>query len=82
MSLCRKLDFRWLGPYEIFYINKEKGYYKLKELGPNRAYLRRTFSGSRLKLFYQREHYFYSPKDVISSFNTDSYSDYLEDIKL
>jgi hypothetical protein len=52
MSLYRKLDFRWLGPYKIFYINKEKGYYKLKELGPNGAYLQGMFLGNKLKLFY------------------------------
>jgi hypothetical protein len=52
MSLQRKLDFRWLGPYQIYSVNKEKDYYKLKELGPNKALLRRTFSRSRLKLFY------------------------------
>jgi hypothetical protein len=84
MSSHRKLDFRWLGPYEISYANKEKGYYKLKELRPNGAHLRGTFSGNRLKLFYQREHYFYSPKDIISSSDTDShsYSDHPGDIKL
>ena len=52
MSLRRKLDFRWLGPYQIYSANKEKGYYRLKELKPDRALLRGTFSKSRLKLFY------------------------------
>jgi hypothetical protein len=52
ISLRRKLDFRWLGPYQVYNANKEKGYYKLKELGPNGALLREMFSRSRLKLFY------------------------------
>jgi hypothetical protein len=39
ISLYRKLDFRWLGPYKISYTNKEKGYYKLKKLGPDGAHL-------------------------------------------
>jgi hypothetical protein len=82
MSSRRKLDFRWLGPYQIYSANKEKGYYKLKELGPDGALLRGTFSGSRLKLFYQREQYFYSPDDVVSSPNTDSYSDYQGNIEV
>jgi hypothetical protein len=82
MSSRRKLDFRWLGPYQIYDANKEKGYYKLKELGPDGAVLRGTYSGSRLKLFYQREHYFYSPDDVISSSNTDYYSDHQGDIEV
>jgi hypothetical protein len=47
MSLYRKLDFRWLRPYKISYINTEKGYYKLKELGPNKAYLRGIFLENR-----------------------------------
>ena len=52
MSLRKKLDFRWLRPYQIYNINKEKGYYKLKELKLNKVLLYRTFSKSRLKLFY------------------------------
>ena len=55
MSLYKKLDFKQLGPYQVYNTNKEKGYYKLKELKPNRALLYKTFSKSRLKLFYQRE---------------------------
>jgi len=82
MSLRRKLDFRWLGPYQIYSANKEKGYYRLKELKPDRALLRRTFSRSRLKLFYQRERYFYSLDDAVSSPDSDSYSDHLRDIEV
>jgi len=52
MSSYKKLDFKWLGPYQIYNANKEKGYYRLKELKPDRALLYRTFSKSRLKLFY------------------------------
>ena len=52
MSLYKKLDFKQLRPYQIYSINKEKGYYKLKEFKPNRALLRKTFFKSRLKLFY------------------------------
>jgi hypothetical protein len=72
MSSSRKLDFRWLGPYEIASANLVKGYYRLKELGPDGVLLRGTFSGSRLKLFFQRERYFYSPKDVLSLDTSDS----------
>ena len=83
MSSSRKLDFRWLGPYQIKAVNKEKGYYRLKELGPDGPTLKGTFSGSRLKLFFQREHYFYSPEDVLSPEPTSesSRSEDLEDIK-
>ena len=52
MSLRKKLDFRQLRLYQIYSVNKEKGYYRLKELKPDRALLYRTFSKSRLKLFY------------------------------
>ena len=82
MSSRRKLDFRWLGPYQIYSANKEKGYYRLKELGPDGALLRGTFSRSRLKLFYQRERYFYSPDDAVSSPDSDSHSDHLGDIEV
>ena len=51
MSSSRKLNFRWLGPYKIYATNKEKGFYRLKELRPNRVLLKGTFLGSRLKLF-------------------------------
>ena len=44
ISLRRKLDFKQLRPYQIYSINKKKGYYKLKELGLDRVLLRRTFS--------------------------------------
>jgi hypothetical protein len=82
MSLRKKLDFRWLGLYQIYNANKEKGYYRLKELGPDGALLRRTFFRSRLKLFYQKERYFYSLDDAVSSPDSDSYSDHLRDIKV
>ena len=72
MSSSRKLDFRWLGPYQIYSANKEKGYYKLKELGPDGALLRGTFSGNRLKLFYKREKFFYSPEDEVSEPHSES----------
>ena len=52
MSLRKKLDFKQLRLYQIYNINKEKGYYKLKEFKFNKALLRRTFFKSRLKLFY------------------------------
>jgi hypothetical protein len=39
ISLYKKLDFKWLGPYQIYNTNKEKGYYKLKELRPNKVLL-------------------------------------------
>ena len=82
MSLRKKLDFRQLGLYQIYSANKEKGYYRLKELGSDRALLYRTFSGSRLKLFYQRERYFYSPDDAVSSPDSDSHSDHFKDIEV
>ena len=52
MSSRRKLDFRWLGPYQIYSANKEKGYYRLKEFKPDKALLYKTFFKNRLKLFY------------------------------
>jgi len=52
ISLYKKLDFKWLRLYQIYNVNKEKGYYKLKELGLNKALLYKTFFKSRLKLFY------------------------------
>ena len=52
MSLRKKLDFKWLKLYQIYNTNKEKGYYRLKELKLNKVLLRKTFLKSRLKLFY------------------------------
>ena len=52
MSSRKKLDFKWLRPYQVYNANKEKGYYKLKELRPNRVLLYRMFSRNKLKLFY------------------------------
>jgi hypothetical protein len=72
MSSNRKLDFRWLGPYQILHANTEKGYYHLKELGPDGPKLRGTFAGSRLKLFHKRQRFFYSPEDELSSLDSQS----------
>jgi hypothetical protein len=66
ISSDRKLDFRWLGPYEIYSANNDKGYFKLKEMGPDGVHLKGTFAGSRLKLFFKRERYLYSPDDIDS----------------
>jgi len=52
MSSRKKLDFKWLRLYQIYNTNKEKGYYRLKELKPNKVLLYKTFFKSRLKLFY------------------------------
>jgi hypothetical protein len=69
MSSDRKLDFRWLGLYEIYSANNDKGYFKLKEIGLDRVYLKGTFLGSRLKLFFKREQYLYSLDDLVSEPN-------------
>ncbi len=66
MSSNRKLDFRWLGPYQIKHANTEKGYYKLKELGPNGAMLGGTYARNRLKLFHARDDFFFSTEDRVS----------------
>jgi hypothetical protein len=65
-STRRALDFRWLGPYEIAEANTEKGYYKLKELGPDGPWLQSTFAGSMLKLFHPRTKFIYSDNDTES----------------
>ena len=67
MSSNQKLDFRWLGPYQIHSANNDKGYYKLKELGPDGVLLRGTFPGNRLKLFHKRKRYFHSSENTDSS---------------
>ena len=48
-------------------MNNNKGYYKLKELGPDGVLLRGTFPGNRLKLFHQRKRYFHSSENTGSS---------------
>ncbi len=65
MSLNKKLDFRQLGLYQIKYTNTKKRYYKLKELGPNRTILARTYTRNYLKLFYTRNNFFFSTKDKV-----------------
>lgn len=55
ISNAMKLDFRWLGPYQIGEANVEKGYFKLKELGNDGVHLKGTVSTNKLKLFYQQD---------------------------
>ena len=52
ISLRKKLNFKQLRLYQIYNINKEKSYYKLKEFKLNKILLYKTFFKSRLKLFY------------------------------
>ena len=65
MSFNKKLDFRQLGPYKIYSTNNDKQYFKLKEIGPDSVYLKGTFTGSRLKLFFKRARYLYSLDDLV-----------------
>ena len=49
----RKLDFRWLGPYQIIGATPERNYFQLAEL--DGAPFRKTIHGDRLKKYYQPE---------------------------
>ncbi len=52
-DMSRKLAFKWLGPYRISNIVKDKGIYMLDEL--NRSRLAGTFADNRLKKFHPRQ---------------------------
>ena len=47
-----KLEFKWLGLYQISNTGKDKGTYMLEEL--DRSQLAGTFAGNRLKKFHPR----------------------------
>ena len=49
-QFSHKLDFRWLGPYRIAELVRDKGTYFLKEL--NGIRLSGTFAENRLKFFH------------------------------
>ena len=51
--MSRNLLFKWLGPYRICNIVKDKGTYMLEELDKSR--LASTFAGDRLKKFHPRQ---------------------------
>ena len=55
-SKSTKLSWRQLGLYRVVTANSLKGIYTLEDI--DRARLRGTFSGSRLKKFVQRDRYF------------------------
>ena len=65
MSLNQALDFRWLGPYKIAKTYTDKGYYRLKELGNDSPWLRQTFAGNKLKLFYKRSNFIYNDNNKV-----------------
>ena len=48
-----KLSFKWLGPYQIFEVVKNKSTYMLEELDGTR--LAGTFAGDRLKIFHPHQ---------------------------
>ena len=52
-DMSRKLSFKWLGPYRICDVVKDKGTYMLEELDGSR--LAGTFAGDRLKKFHPRQ---------------------------
>lgn len=52
-DMSRKLAFKWLGPYQICDLVKDKGTYMLEELDGLR--LASTFAGDRLKKFHPRQ---------------------------
>ena len=47
----RKLDFRWLGPYEIVKAYSDRNYYQQAEL--DSSLLKKTTHGDRLKKYFQ-----------------------------
>ncbi len=51
--MSRKLAFKWLGPYRISDVVKDKGMYMLEELDGSQ--LAGTFAGNRLKTFHPRQ---------------------------
>ncbi len=51
--MSRKLSYKWLGPYRICEMVKDKGTYMLEELNGSR--LASTFVGERLKKFHPRQ---------------------------
>ena len=55
MSLRTKLNYRWLGPYRIHSVNPV-GSFKLAEL--DHSILGRSFTGSQLKRFIERDRFF------------------------
>ena len=65
MSLNRALDFSWLGPYKIAKTYTDKGYYRLKELSDNSPWLKQTFAGNKLKLFYKRNNFIYNNNNKV-----------------
>ena len=52
-DMSRKLAFKWLGPYRICDLVKDKGTYMLEELDGSR--LAGTFAADRLKKFHPRQ---------------------------
>ena len=52
-DMSRKLSYKWLGPYRICDMVKDKGTYMLEELDGSR--LADTFAGDRVKKFYLRQ---------------------------
>ncbi len=52
-DMSRKLSYKWLGPYRICDMVKDKGIYMLEDLDGSR--LAGTFAGDRLKKFHPRQ---------------------------
>lgn len=52
-DMSRKLSYKWVGPYKICDMVKDKGTYMLEELDGSR--LAGTFAGDRLKKFHPRQ---------------------------
>lgn len=49
-------------------------------MGSDGITLRGTFAGSRLKLFFKRERYLYSPDDIDSGLNNETYQEIYQEI--
>ena len=63
-SKSTKLSWQWLRPYRVATVDSLKSIYILEDI--DRAGLRGTFSGSRLKKFVQRDRYFWATdKEVV-----------------
>ncbi len=51
--MSRKLAFKWLGQYQIYYALKRKGTYILEEL--DRSHLTGTFADDKFKRFHSHQ---------------------------
>jgi len=57
MSSKHKLEYKWMGPYKVWYANPEHSTYRLMEI--DGTVLKGTFPGRRLKRFERRGGYLF-----------------------